>query len=104
MTPGIDSVRCSFHTMQFDIAVYLDGIVANLVGKRRAIVHSMAELAEALDAMVRDEEVGFGAALALGKLAITGSSEVVVQLLRRRLGSLAGPDLGVNAAAVKLGS
>ena len=41
--------------------------------------------------------------LALDKLAITGSSEMVVQLLRRRLGRLAGPDPGVNAAAVNLG-
>ena len=92
-----------FPSMQFDVAVYLDDIVANIVGKRCDIVNNMAELAEAMDAVVRDEVVGFGAALALDMLAITGSSETVVQLLRRRLGKLAGPDQGVNVAAVNLG-
>ena len=63
----------------------------------------LGELAEAFEDMVRNEEIGFGASLALDKLAITGSSEMVVQLLRRRLGRLAGPDPGVNAAAANLG-
>ena len=53
--------------------------------------------------MVRNPEYGFGADLAMDKLAVTGSSVGVIRMLMSKLGDLAGPCEDLSTAAVNLG-
>lgn len=83
--------------------VYMDDLVLNKVGSRQEVLEDLVRASGDLVGMVEESSFGFGASVAMDKVAIAGSSKEVTNELRRRLGDIAGGVKAVDAAAVNLG-
>ena len=85
------------------LSVYLDDLVLGCEGTFQHVSETLVEASGDLNAMIQDEETGFGASVAMEKLAVAASSRQLANAVRRGLGAWAGRVPATADAATNLG-